>query len=610
MQQHASPIPLPVLLVALLAAWALAAWRLPQLEPAWLLALAASAWLLLGRHRQAWEQGQTNPGVHLFAAALPLLLAWGLYRHTLNGWWMYDDTYVLWRVAEHGISGHFFNPAIWKDFSNVTFAPWSLLSNGVDLYAFGVNAEAHFLHHLLAFFLLLALAYVLFCRFLPPLFASLSLSLFLVSTPAAALVSFLMLRHYLEGLVLAVLAVLAYLAALQRQRVWLAWLGALAYLAASSAKEIYVPLVAALLLLPPWTEDWRSLLRERWRYWLPFVLAAALYVGWRFFMLGGNILSSYGESYAPSGWLDLLGYPQRLFSLLNWPVWLLFPVVLALGGLAFWWYRRPARHGFLLLAWVGLLWLPVISVIPILMTRHILLQALFLSFSLALGLTVWAQHSSRLRLAALFLGVLLLGGSLEGLSRYADWTDRETPARYRAEGEFLLHKQGQEGVLLEPTGVPQHLWGLFGLRRDFLGQPYGPQGLFDPCVSSTVPQRAYRWDGTALAAATPPPTECRKRADAPLSLTIELDNTVFRWRMGPYQEGIYTILVLDKDEDFIVAFPSVPHTVVFNYIPLAPLRFVLRYNAPQGWHSYSPPLVFDPAPLAKTGQAELHYRRD
>ena len=60
-----------------------------------------------------------------------------------------------------------------------------------------------------------------------------------------------MTRHYLEGMLFALLAILAFVHAQRRQSMPWAFAGALAYALAVTAKEIYVPLVLVVLVIPP-----------------------------------------------------------------------------------------------------------------------------------------------------------------------------------------------------------------------------------------------------------------------------------------------------------------------------------------------------------------------
>lgn len=579
----------------------------------WSFTACGLGFLALSAIPQAWEKN-AELRLHFIAAALPVAFLWAFHHQALNGWWLYDDLFVLWRAEQAPLWDYFFDGPTWRSFSNAGFAPWSLLSNGADLHLLGLNAAAHFWHHLLSFSLLLLAGYAVFSRFLPPLFASLALILFLLSASSAALAQYLMLRHYLEGMLLMLLGFWGYLYAQDKQRIGWAYLGALCYFGATLAKEIYVPLVVALAMLPLWSpqpRQWWSQFRQRLPYLLPYIIAATVYVLWRWLMLGGNLVSGYGAIYRPTEWADILAYLQTFMQLLQ-ASWIYQGLVLsALLGLLLSAWRQPWTWTPSALLWVLLVWAPVISIIPILMTRHILLQVLLLSYGLALGLSAWQSLWSRQYGLWAALALALIFFSADNMQRDPVWSDREILQRYRVEGEFLLHSDASDTLLLDTLGVPQHAWSLLGLRKDFLQQPYGPQAFYDPCVSAAAPQRAVRFiDGELQGEQPLPDTTCHNEQTRPLSLDIELNQQSFRWQMGPYQQGTYAILVLDAEQDFIIATPLTPVPMAaFNYAPMRPLRFVLRYQSPEGWITHSPVLFFNPQGLGEQASVSLHYQR-
>ena len=76
----------------------------------------------------------------------------------------------------------------------------------------------------------------------------------------------------------------------------MSWLGGGAYLAACSAKEVFVPLVFVLPFLPIGDA------KARFRNLHPYLLALAVYLPWRAWMLGpSHLLAGYGNLYSSSG---------------------------------------------------------------------------------------------------------------------------------------------------------------------------------------------------------------------------------------------------------------------------------------------------------------------
>jgi hypothetical protein len=189
-----------------------------------------------------------NCRVHWWAMSLPLLLFWVLYHQLLSAWWTADDPALLEYIHE---------VTPWTMLVNKTrglfYTPLQPLSLGLDYHFFGFQPDGFYWHQLLSFSLVLLLAYGVLSQFFSPLLASMIISLFIIMVPTAHAAHHLMLRHYIEGFGLALLATGCYLRAIQTaSRVYNPWamMGSIWYLGASLAKEIYVPLPVVLLILP------------------------------------------------------------------------------------------------------------------------------------------------------------------------------------------------------------------------------------------------------------------------------------------------------------------------------------------------------------------------
>ena len=125
--------------------------------------------------------------------------------------------------------------------------------------------------------------------------------IFLIGPVTASLASLLMVRHYIETILLPALALAAWAGALRRfpgRGAWsLAGLSAGLYFAACMAKELAVPLFVLLPFLPP--PGTRQVSPERLRLALPHAAAFAVYLVLRYAVLG-TLLGGYGFAVRPS----------------------------------------------------------------------------------------------------------------------------------------------------------------------------------------------------------------------------------------------------------------------------------------------------------------------
>jgi len=193
-------------------------------------------------------------------------LTLGLHHSALTGWWRWDDPDILKYVLEHSPWQYFLVPSAWQEYSTQYVTPWQTLSFDIDLALFGLNPQAFYAHHLIALWVAACLTYLLLRLWADPLWSGLGAGLFLCSAPVVEVAQQLSARHYLEGLVFAVLGLNFFLRPLRRDRPNASWWGGLCYAVAVSAKEVYVPLGVLLPFVPERT------LRERWRVAMPFLL--------------------------------------------------------------------------------------------------------------------------------------------------------------------------------------------------------------------------------------------------------------------------------------------------------------------------------------------------
>ena len=184
-------------------------------------------YLLASSLTTAWSLQPLNCRIHWLVMSLPLLLFWVLYHQLLSAWWTADDPALLEYIYE-------VDP--WTMLVSKTrglfYTPLQPLSLGLDYHFFGLQPSGFYWHHLLSFSLVLILAYGVLSQFFPPLLASMVISLFIIMVPTVHIAHHLMLRHYLEGFGLALLATGCYLRAIQiASRVYNPWtmIGSICY---------------------------------------------------------------------------------------------------------------------------------------------------------------------------------------------------------------------------------------------------------------------------------------------------------------------------------------------------------------------------------------------
>ena len=223
------------------------------------------------------------------AVAILTLSIWValLYYPSLAlGWTTFDDVIMLLQAEMFSPRDYFFTPDVYRLLSSANLTPWVTLSYDFDLALFGIAAEPFRIHQLLAIAILVAGSYLFIVRWCGPLVAWVSMLLFSVSAPVAAVATTLSMRHYSEGGIMAVLALHSYYVA-THHRGWkhkaLILLSAAAYAGAVTAKEVFVPLVVVLFVIDHGT--WIGRLRRLWLH----ALVAVLYSLWRIAMLGGAV---------------------------------------------------------------------------------------------------------------------------------------------------------------------------------------------------------------------------------------------------------------------------------------------------------------------------------
>ena len=520
-------------------------------------------------------------------------VAWLLYYPILRLWWTYDDFYHF----RHLITGrpwwYLFDGAEFRQLESKVLTPLLFLSLDVDRRLFGLHSYPFYLHQLVAFSLCPAAIYGVLRIWLRHLWAAVGAWVFLIGPVIASLAPLLFVRHYIEVILLGSLAVMAWAGALRStgKRAWmLTLLSAAFYFTASMAKEIAVPLIVILPLLPEPEEG-----RRRLRLIVPHAVMLALYLIIRYEVLG-TLMGGYGFK-VDLGSLPVLALvlPGKIteefiggrISVLA----ILFLILIAVGALALFFLRGLwaliVTGAALLLAL-----LPVLPVSTQMEPRYAVPAWIVVAVAFAAGCQVLAEKKRWIG-AAVGLIVCLSGLVLNR----QDWNVRFARAeRMSAEDRFLFDMR-EGDVLRQPLLLTASLGELQWMKEKVFHRPRGGRWFQDDlylCLHREPMGRVWGYDPAVRRAAdiTTRIAVLRKqfcssiRWDAPLSASFQDSGGALRWDLGPYREGKYSFLMGDG-----VAVFEMPRSAAFQMQERAPFLLLrVRYESPEGWVTYSPEL--------------------
>jgi hypothetical protein len=519
------------------------------------------------------------------AAAL-VVLAFAIHFDALDGWWLSDDPQVLLHAMLERPWAVLFDPPAYRYLSTSSFTPLVTISFDADLGLAGVRPSFFYWHQLLALIAAAVLMFALLSRVRTrqaPVAAWIAAAGFLISPAAIHAVRSLMIRHYLEGLVLALCALLLWdlWCEGRRRGALLLAAAALCYLGAMLAKEIYAPLP----LLMIWQAWVRRAGARRFLIGLAALsAAAAVYIPWRVVMLG--TAGGYGADSAlgsmvfavPRVGATLLGpIPSWAYALAGAVVGLL----VFLGAAE----RRMSAAGFLAAA-------SVFTVLPLAgVTTEFDLRYGFAATVVLFAAGGLAAASGRRELLAALAVVAIIAGI--GGWLYERYHERATRLMV-AEGRYLW-SQPQTAPPLLGTAPAWYFSGISEVRAlDDRGRSpswvLSHEGFILSGISELEAVRAEPATGAirALDAAERAAVAREHRRFTPageIDIQIEMRNNLMRWELGPM--GPF-------------AFLSVPQYAKFPIPPSGSRRlpeanerqhFRIRRDLPDGRWTVSPVLV-------------------
>jgi hypothetical protein len=496
---------------------------------------------------------------HPFAALLLLGLATlALYGGSLRLWWCFDDPAILLHAHTYSPLEYFLIPKAWQALIPYSLQPWLSLSYDLDLSLFGFRPGGFFAHHLLALALCAWCLQRILVGWVGPGWALCGALLFLVGSPLAIGAQQLMVRHYVEGLLFYLLALWLVLRRLRGGHASNSWLAGLAFAVAASAKEVFLPMGLLPFVLP------LGSLRQRLQAAWPWLVVMALYVPWRFYMLGELV-----GGYVPQGGLAGLDLMQVLRAFAQVPGMLWAWPAVAFAGVAVVVVVAGSR---LVKNQLGAtaLWalpLPVLLLAPLLplvrfpglgagseryfMVPWTVLAALS---ALALGLA-WrdALHSAlRWLLVAAYAALLVPAWQA---ARMASAPLAPLQAAHKAVGMAVVHGRAQDLILGTPGVSTWFIQGLLDLRQP-MGQPGAAPRLAsdesDLVGVDLAGMRVLRYDPAAKAVRDVTNQQARQQAawrqrlrgEVTLSVFTEYDTRLhaLRWQLASSAPGSYAFL--------------------------------------------------------------------
>ena len=513
-------------------------------------------------------------------AALIAAAGWAVYHRALGLWFTYDDFFHLHFLDGAGPWEYFYRPEVWQRLPFKMITQLLFLSLDFDHAVFGLNARGFLIHQLVSFSLCMAVLYLVLRLWLPRPWAFLGAVMFGIGPVTVTVAPLLMVRHYVETTLLCLLAVGAYVLALRRWRM-LTVASAVFYSLAMLAKEVAVPLVFFLVLIPEGT------FRRRLTMATPHIAAFSLYLGYRLYMLG-TFAGGYGWLVEPSDLPRLsLELPAKIgMELLGRPSpasWAMLAALLI--GLAMVALRQP----LLIVVSALLALLPILPVSTEMEPRYALSTWLLISLTFPFAVRPLARPVR--------IGLVLV--AVTGtLFAHLDAREQTFAKLERMSAEHLAFLEMQPGEALRgPLGPPATMGELAWFKAARLKKGPAAAWFYDDyylCAHSDL-GRVWNWDPVRrsvvdISTSTPALRRryCGAIRKAPLTAEMHAAGRTLHWTLGPYSSGRYFIVLGDG-----IQAVEVPAVGGFQLRRVGALSLRLKYESPEGWITYSPELAMD-----------------
>jgi len=505
-----------------------------------------------------------------------------LYRKATRLWWTYDDPWNLHVSLVRRWTDAFTQADIWPQHF---FTPLLIATYETMLRFAGLDPD-HWYRIQLVIVGLCAVAVFFALRLYVGDFPALGGALvFVAGPPLCAFATQLMIVHYLEAILLGTLATIVYVLAFRRRSIGLELLSALLYFGAMLAKVIAAPLPLLLLVLP------ENTLRVRARHLVFHSVALAAYFVWRYQVIG-TIFGGYGWAITPA---DL----PRLLALLPWKLVLAFAGagvgvgLVAVGLLLVGAGRAVRTRQALLFGGLTLLFAiaPIVPVSKEMQPWHTILPWLWLCVVFALGASALRPNSRALLVSAAVAAAIV--------ANRQEWT-REFARAMRMSTEARAYMTlDSASVLRRPAIPPSSMPELRWLKEEHLQRAKGAGWFYDDlylCGAAAQGKRIYEYlparrQVTEVTARIPDLARayCSSiRESAPMRVEFHHRKETLSWRFGPHRDGRWSVVVGGG----LMSYDVRPEDA-FRLGGVPGLALRVRYEAPEGWVTYSPEIALD-----------------
>jgi hypothetical protein len=521
----------------------------------------------------------------LLVAAILITVAL-LYRKVTRLWWIWDDTYLLHIVSEHRLLDYFRDGSVWLSMPQQLFTPLLTASYHLELALFGLRPVPFYVVHLIELAAIAtALAFAL-RLWMSREAAACAAFLFLVGTPTAVMATQLMLMHYIESVLLSIIAAALFARGVRSGRKLPAIASALLYLLAMLAKEIAVPLVLVLLILPE--RDLRARLRAMW----PHGLALVIYFAWRYAILGkliGGYAWTFGPGEIPMLLMRTLGRIAGTFAgprlAMGIPLVLLVVVGIVLR----------IRSRFSVVAIAIAFAAAIAPIVPV----AVHYENRFAWCAWTCAAIVFAAGTDTLRNRRLALSMMIAAPLLGAMVNRQQWKSEFILAkRMSDEGRVFTDLEAAD-FIRAPAIPPGEMFQVAWVKEFLLHRPAGTMWFCDDLYlcSGNRPRRVFGYDErtkqvremTAEIPAIASRYCASIRPNEPLALHFHygLLRHLLTWDLGPYDAGYRVV-----SGNGFLAYDVERHDGL-QLFGMKELKLQVRYRSPQGWVTYSPELSLD-----------------
>lgn len=214
------------------------------------------------------------------------LFSFALHHNAFGSFWHFDDGAHLLFALNYTPDQYFFDPDIARLQSYANITPWNAFFYDVNIGLFGLNPRYFYI---IQFSLVVASAIATF--YLLKLWHSTFLALtaclvFLTGLPVTHIVLQIMTGHYITGLFFTILSLLFFAYSIRENKNSYLLVSIIFYILSIYCKEVYVPMIAVLYVLPIGTYA------KRIKASIPFIIIFLLYLLWRYIVLGA-LFSGY-----------------------------------------------------------------------------------------------------------------------------------------------------------------------------------------------------------------------------------------------------------------------------------------------------------------------------